>query len=109
MHRTLLAAVLGAFVLGAGTPNAAPPAPADLVFRHGGVYTVDGPRTWAEAVAVSGGRIVFVGTDAAAAAWIGPSTRVVDLSGKMLLPAFHDSHVHPRDGMRPLRVRPATA
>jgi predicted amidohydrolase YtcJ len=98
MHRILLATVLGALTTGAGAPNAAPPAPADLVFRHGGVYTVDGPRSWAEAVAVSGGRIVFVGTDAAAAAWIGSSTRVVDLSGKMLLPAFHDSHVHPVSG-----------
>jgi predicted amidohydrolase YtcJ len=98
MHRTLLATVLGALTLGAGAPNAAPPAPADLVFRHGGVYTVDGPRSWAEAVAVSGGRIVFVGTEAAAAPWIGPQTKVVDLSGKMLLPAFHDSHVHPVSG-----------
>jgi predicted amidohydrolase YtcJ len=98
MRRTLLVTVLGALVLGAGTPNAAAPAPADLVFRHGAVYTVDGPRSWAEAVAVTQGRIVFVGTDAAAAAWIGPLTRVVDLTGKMLLPAFHDSHVHPVSG-----------
>jgi predicted amidohydrolase YtcJ len=98
MRTILLAAILGVLALGAA-PTAAPPASADLVFRHGPVYTVDGPRSWAEAVAVTNGRIVFVGTDAAAAAWIGPSTRVVDLSGKMLLPAFHDSHVHPRDGV----------
>ncbi|HKD18354.1 MAG TPA: amidohydrolase family protein, partial [Thermoanaerobaculia bacterium] len=98
MRRALLAALVGAFALGAGAPTAAPPAPADLVFRHGAVYTVDGPRSWAEAVAVSGGRIVFVGTNAASTAWIGPSTRVVDLAGKMLLPAFQDSHVHPVSG-----------
>ena len=99
MRRTLLAAVLGALSLGAASPNAPPSGPADLVFRNGGVYTVDGPRSWAEAVAVSGGKIVFVGTDATAQAWIGASTHVVDLAGKMLLPAFHDSHVHPRDGV----------
>ncbi|HEY3170505.1 MAG TPA: amidohydrolase [Thermoanaerobaculia bacterium] len=69
--------------------------PADLVLVHGAVYTVDASRSWAQAVAVLRGRIVFVGTDAAAKRWIGPRTRVVDLAGKMLLPAFHDSHVHP--------------
>ena len=74
------------------------PAAAELVFTNGAVYTVDGARSWAEAVGVSGGRIVFVGTGAAAKAWIGPSTKVVDLGGKMLLPAFHDSHVHPISG-----------
>ena len=73
---------------------AEPAPPADLVFRQGAVYRVDAARTWAEAVAVRAGRIVFVGTDAGAKAWIGPKTRVVDLQGKMLLPGFHDSHVH---------------
>ncbi len=95
MRHLFAALLLG--VLPPASP-AASPAPADLVFRHGAVYTVDAARSWAEAVAVSRGRIVFVGTDAAAAAWIGPSTRVVDLAGKMLLPAFHDSHVHPVSG-----------
>ena len=90
----MLAVLLG--VLAAGAAPA--PQPAELVFQHGAVYTVDGARSWAEAVAVSGGRIVYVGTDAGVRAWIGPTTRVVDLSGKMLLPAFHDSHVHPISG-----------
>lgn len=70
------------------------PRPADMVFQHGAVYTVDASRSWAEAVAVRGGRIVYVGTDAGVAPWIGPETRCVDLKGKMLLPGFHDSHVH---------------
>jgi predicted amidohydrolase YtcJ len=78
--------------------SASPSASADLVLRHGAVYTVDATRRWAEAVAVANGRIVFVGRDADAARWIGAKTRVVDLAGRMLLPAFHDSHVHPIDG-----------
>jgi predicted amidohydrolase YtcJ len=100
MHRRFAACLLSALALGFGSfPGNAPgPAPADLVFRHGAVYTVDGARSWAEAVAVSGGRIVFVGADVAAAPWIGGSTKVVDLAGKMILPAFHDSHVHPISG-----------
>lgn len=70
------------------------PQPADIVFRGGGVYTVDAVRSWAESVAVRAGRIVYVGTDAGLAPWIGPTTRRIDLQGKMLLPGFHDSHVH---------------
>ena len=71
---------------------------ADLIFRNGAVYTLDAARTWAETVAVSKGRIVYVGPDSRAQAWIGPQTVVVDLRGKMLLPSFHDSHVHAVSG-----------
>lgn len=67
---------------------------ADTVFRGGSVYTVDANRSWAEAVAVRSGRIVYVGTDTGLAPWIGPRTQVINLKGKMLLPGFHDSHVH---------------
>ncbi|HEY7573872.1 MAG TPA: amidohydrolase family protein, partial [Thermoanaerobaculia bacterium] len=72
--------------------------PADLILRNGAVYTLDASRSWAEAVAVRGGRIVYVGTSEGAGKLAGPSTRVVDLSGKMVLPAFHDAHVHPVSG-----------
>ncbi len=78
----------------AAAQTVAPPQPADTVFRGGGVYTVDAARSWADAVAVRAGRIIYVGTDAGLAKWIGPQTRSIDLNGKMLLPGFHDSHVH---------------
>jgi len=68
---------------------------ADLVFKNGEVYTVDGVRSWADAVALSGDRIVYVGPDAGTDAFIGPDTRVVDLNGKMMLPGFQDVHIHP--------------
>jgi predicted amidohydrolase YtcJ len=68
---------------------------ADIVFRGGPVYTVDSAQPHASAVAVAGTRIVFVGDDSGAAKLIGPQTRVIELKGRMLLPAFHDSHVHP--------------
>src|SRR5262245_4079598 len=90
------AAILG--VLTVSPARAQAPSPAELVLRGAAVYTVDGARSWAEAVAVSKGRIVFVGADKDAAPWTGPSTKVLDLSGKMVLPAFHDAHVHPVSG-----------
>ena len=75
-------------------PIAPTPAPADLLFRGGSVYTVDAVRRWAEAVAVRGDRIVYVGADKGSEAYVGPKTRVVNLKGKMLLPAFQDAHIH---------------
>jgi predicted amidohydrolase YtcJ len=75
-----------------------PDGPADVVFTGGAVYTVDSARTWAQAVAVKGGRIVTVGTDQSVADLIGPMTEVHDLRGRMLLPGFQDAHVHPPSG-----------
>ena len=68
---------------------------ADLVFLSGAVYTVDPERPWASAVAVRDGRIAAVGTDSEVRPTIGADTRVVDLAGRMLLPGFHDAHIHP--------------
>jgi predicted amidohydrolase YtcJ len=69
--------------------------PAELLFKSGAVYTVDGSRSWAQAVGVSAGHIVYVGTDQGSAAYIGPATRLIDLKGRMVLPAFQDVHIHP--------------
>jgi predicted amidohydrolase YtcJ len=79
-------------------PASAAEAPADLLLTGGAVYTVDAARSWAQAVAVRGGRIVFVGTDAGARPLVGAKTRVVKLDGRMLLPSFQDAHVHPISG-----------
>jgi predicted amidohydrolase YtcJ len=98
MRRLSSAVILGFLWLGVSAVTAGAPAAADLVLTNGAVYTVDGARSWAEVVAVSGGRIVFVGSAPAVKPWIGPETKVVDLAGKMVLPAFHDSHVHPISG-----------
>lgn len=70
------------------------PIAADILFQNGAVYTVNAVRSWAQAVGVRDGRIVFVGPDSESKKWIVPKTRVVDLKGRMLLPGFHDSHVH---------------
>jgi predicted amidohydrolase YtcJ len=68
---------------------------ADLVFRGGAVYTLDPEQPWARAVAVSDGRIAYVGDDSGVADWIGEGTEVIELGDGMLLPGFHDSHMHP--------------
>lgn len=70
---------------------------ADTVFRNGKVLTVAG-RGIAQAVAVSGGRIAYVGSSSGAAALVGPSTEVIDLHGRTLMPGIHDGHTHPLAG-----------
>lgn len=93
--RTFCAALLWPVAASAGTSDHRP---ADLVYRHGFVYTVDAHDSVQQAVAVRDGRIAFVGTDAGVAAYVGRSTRVVDLEGRMLMPGLVDGHLHPLEG-----------
>jgi hypothetical protein len=67
----------------------------DLILKNGIVYTLDHNKRWAQALAVAEGRIVAVGSDEDLEMYIGPETAVIDLDGKMVLPAFVDSHMHP--------------
>ncbi|MGH3152496.1 MAG: amidohydrolase [Streptosporangiaceae bacterium] len=67
---------------------------ADLVFLNGKVRTPGHPTGFAQALAVRGGLIQAVGADEDIRAMAGPGTRVVDLDGRLALPAFGDAHVH---------------
>jgi predicted amidohydrolase YtcJ len=49
---------------------------------------------FAEAVAISGGRIVFTGGAAEAKRYVGPATKVIDLGGRMVMPGIVDGHFH---------------
>ena len=75
-----------------------PPAAADTVYRGGRVYTVDAHDSTQQALAIRAGRIVYVGSDAGLAAFIGPGTTVLDLHGRMLMPGLVDGHMHPLQG-----------
>lgn len=82
----------------AATANGAPALAqeaADLILTNGRVYTVEESKPWAEAVAIKDGRILAVGTRAEIEARKGAGTKVVDLGGRLLLPAFGDAHAHP--------------
>ena len=72
---------------------------ADLVLKNGAVYTVDAQWSWAQAVAVTGGRLAYVGADTGVERYIGPGTDVLDLDGKMVLPGFFDCHAHPSEAV----------
>ena len=67
---------------------------ADIVFKNGNVYTANDKSAKAQAVAVKGDKIVFVGTNEAAQKFVGTNTRIVDLKGSTVLPGFTDAHQH---------------
>ncbi|MET0290022.1 MAG: amidohydrolase [Pseudoxanthomonas sp.] len=71
---------------------------ADVLLTNGKVYTVASATPWAQSVAIRDGKIVAVGSDADTARWKGTQTQVVDLAGRLVLPAFGDAHAHPQFG-----------
>jgi predicted amidohydrolase YtcJ len=72
---------------------AATPAP-EVIFVNGNIYTGGDTQSHAEAVAVAGGRITFVGSSAEARKQAGDRIRIVDLEGQTMLPGLTDSHCH---------------
>lgn len=68
---------------------------ATRVFHNGKIYTVNKQQPWAEAVALEGNKIVYVGSNEEALKLADAGTQVEDLEGKMMLPGFIDGHIHP--------------
>lgn len=71
-------------------PLAAQP---DLILKNGRVWTGRG-RPFAEAVAITGSKIRAVGANRTVLPMAGPSTRVVDLAGRFVMPGINDAHIH---------------
>lgn len=76
----------------------------DLILHNGKVYTgkLNDNKTnkgiFASAIAVSNGKIQYVGTDSGIQKWIKPSTQIIDLKGRLVLPGFIDNHNHLGEG-----------
>src|SRR3982750_2755688 len=68
--------------------------PADLIVTNARIYTVDDAHPLADAMAVRGGKVQFVGSTGAAMALRGASTRVIDLAGRTVIPGMVDAHGH---------------
>ena len=68
--------------------------PAESVLMNARIYTVNSEEPWVQAIAVSEGKIIALGSDESIAAYKGPSTKVIDAKGNMVLPGFIESHVH---------------
>src|SRR6185436_8116720 len=84
-----LALITAALGFGSGVADQA-----DVLFINGNVYTVNERQPRAEAIAVKGAKIIFVGSNNDARAYQGKGTRVVDLHGNTVVPGMTDSHYH---------------
>ena len=99
LARSVLSLILFASLLfssGCGKPD--DETHADVIITDARIYTLNGEQPWAEAAAIKDGRFVYVGERAGIDAWTGAATRVVSAEGRLVLPGFIDTHVHPVSG-----------
>lgn len=75
-------------------------AAAETVIVGGRVLSMGGGPKGATAVAIAGGQLLAVGSDAEAQAFAGPATEVIDAGGATIMPGVHDGHSHPFSGGR---------
>ena len=68
--------------------------PADMVMVNAKLATLDAASSFAEALAVRDGRLILVGSNAAALGLAGPATRRIDAGGRLVIPGLIDSHMH---------------
>jgi predicted amidohydrolase YtcJ len=81
-----------------GAAQAQSPAPADIVFVNGKVFTADDGDRVVQGFAVAGDRFVAIGTDDAIRRYAGPQTKVIDLKGRFVSPGITDDHFHNEGG-----------
>jgi len=95
--RTTIPALLVATALRLSAQSPVPrPAPgrAELIVTNARIYTADDAQPMAEALAVSAGRILFVGSMVETLALRGATTTVVDAGGRTIIPGMTDAHAH---------------
>jgi len=67
---------------------------ADLVIKNGKIFTATEENLFVQVVAVKEGRILAVGSSEEVARYVGVSTKVLDVGGKLVIPGFIDAHCH---------------
>jgi predicted amidohydrolase YtcJ len=87
--------VAGAALLILQGPAEAETTEADTVLKNAKIYTADTANPWAKSIAISDGNIVYVGDNDGAQAFVGATTRVGDLGGRVILPGIVSTHEHP--------------
>lgn len=94
--RALCAAGLSLSLLAGLVPAmaAGPAEVADSLYINGNIYTVDEDFSTATTMAVKGDRILYVGDQAGAEAYVGAGTEITDLGGKTVLPGLIEGHMH---------------
>jgi predicted amidohydrolase YtcJ len=92
IHLAIFLTLCAALFL-ASAENAQSSAP-DLILFNGKVFTSNVKQLYVEAVAIRGDRIVSVGGSSKIKSIAGPSTKLVDLGGRTVIPGINDAHLH---------------
>jgi predicted amidohydrolase YtcJ len=90
----LVMAVTALVSISARAPKRQPVTPADLVVTNGRIVTMEDRQPEAEAIAIKGDRIAAVGSSAEIRKYVGPSTKVIDVTGQLVIPGFVEGHGH---------------
>ncbi|CAL2107836.1 Amidohydro_3 domain-containing protein [Tenacibaculum sp. 190524A02b] len=69
----------------------------EKLYFNGKIYTVNEKQPWAEAILVKENKIVYVGSTKDAELKATENVKKIDLGGKLVLPGFHDVHMHPME------------
>lgn len=67
---------------------------AEKIFLNGNIYTVNEDAPHAEAIAICGDRLLFVGSNDAVKQYQGPDTVITDFAGRTVIPGIMDNHIH---------------
>lgn len=100
-HRRVLGLLLlgSCFISASLRAQARPaPGPAQIIVTNARIYTLNPQQTWAEALAIRDGKILAVGNAKEIESFQGPTTRVIDARGHLVLPGFTDCHIHFLEG-----------
>ena len=98
LHRALSLIALTLFI---SFPSPAVAQSPDVIYYNGRVLTVNAQSDTAQAVAIAGGTIVALGSDARIKELAGQKTTLIDLGGKTLMPGFYDNHIHLGSPLQP--------
>jgi predicted amidohydrolase YtcJ len=94
MGKASIRAAIAATTMLLATANAQASPFANVVLMHGRIITVDPKDRVVDALAISNGKIMELGSNAVIQKYIGPDTRVIDLAGRAATPSLIDAHAH---------------
>jgi len=75
---------------------------ADMALINGKIFTMEEKNLFVEGIAVKDGKILAIGSNEKIKKFISPSTKVLDVKGKLVVPGFIDAHCHFASGGRSL-------
>jgi predicted amidohydrolase YtcJ len=89
MRNILLTIAIAIFIFSCNQPEKES---ADKIYFNAKIWTADSANAWADAIAIKGNEIVYVGKDYQS--FKGANTEMIDLGGKLMTPGFIDNHTH---------------